>query len=198
MEPNPVLPRLILASTSPYRKAQLERLRIPFECLPPGVDEEAFKQREHNPRELALRLAREKAQGLARTHPQAVVIGGDQLVSFRDNILGKPLTPENAVEQLLHLAGKSHRLFTAVAVCHKGNLQTHVDETRLWMRPIDRAAAMRYVQADEPWDCAGSYKIEALGISLFERIETEDHTAITGLPLLAITKLLNAVGIMIP
>jgi septum formation protein len=191
-------PRLILASTSPYRKAQLSQLRIPFEAIAPNVDEDEFKSRQLLPLELAQRLAIEKAQAVARTHPEAVVIGGDQLVSFADQILGKPHTVANAVEQLLRLAGQSHNLITAVAVCHNGSCHTHADQTRLWMRPLARDAIERYVRMDLPLDCAGAYKIESLGISLFERIETEDHTAITGLPLLAITRLLNEAGIPVP
>jgi septum formation protein len=191
-------PPLILASTSPYRKAQLAKLRIPFECLSPHVDEEAFKQSEQDPRKLALRLAVEKAQAIAKTRPDAVVIGGDQLVSFQGEILGKPHTAEQAVAQLLRLAGQQHALITAIAVCHQGTCQAHVDETRLWMRPLDRETAQRYVQAEQPLDCAGSYKIESQGIALFERIETEDHTAITGLPMLTVARLLNALGIAVP
>ncbi len=198
MEPNDTPPRLILASTSPYRKAQLAQLRVPFDALSPGVDEEAYKLQNLSPKELALRLAIEKAQAVASAHLDAVVIGGDQLVSFQNRILGKPLTQDKAIEQLLLLAGKPHDLITAVAVCHQGTCQTHIDETRLWMRPLDQKAIARYIQMDEPLDCAGAYKIESLGIALFERIETQDHTAITGLPLLAITQMLNACGILVP
>jgi septum formation protein len=192
------MPRLILASTSFYRKSQLALLKIPFDAIAPDVDEDAFKAQNFSPRELALRLAIEKARAVAQIHPDAVVIGGDQLVSFQDQILGKPRTEENAIEQLSKLAGHPHDLITAVAVCHQGACETHVDETRLWMRPLDREALERYVRTDRPLDCAGSYKIESLGIALFERIETQDHTAITGLPLLAITRLLCAFGMVVP
>ncbi len=198
MKPDRNLPRVILASTSPYRKAELERLGIAFESLAPHVDEDDYKNRESNPQELALGLAVAKAEAIAGRFPEAVVIGGDQLVSFEGETLGKPLTQENAVQQLLRLAGCCHELVTAVAVCHRGQIQTHVDRTQLWMRPLDRAAAERYVAADEPLDCAGAYKIESLGISLFERIESNDHTAITGLPLMAVAKMLCACGIPIP
>ena len=191
-------PRLILASTSPYRKAQLAQLRIPFEAIAPEADEDAFKAQNLPPLELAQRLAIEKANAVAKQHSDAIVIGGDQLVAFEDQILGKPHTAMKAVEQLMKLAGHSHVLITAVAVCHAGSCHVHADQTRLWMRPLDRTAIERYVREDKPLDCAGSYKIESLGITLFERIETEDHTAITGLPLLAITKLLNAAGILVP
>lgn len=192
------MPRLILASTSPYRKKQLEQLGVPFDAIAPGVDEEAVKSQGFSPRKLAEKLAIQKAQAVARDHDHAAVVGGDQLVSFEGKILGKPGTRDKAVEQLLQLSGKPHDLITAVAICHEGKTQTHVDETRLWMRSIDRQTAERYVAQDNPSDCAGAYKIESRGISLFERIETEDHTAITGLPLLAITKFLNELGIPVP
>lgn len=191
-------PRLILASTSPYRKAQLAQLRVPFEAMPSHVDEDAFKKTLQSPRDLALRLAVEKAQAIAKDHPDAVVLGGDQLVSFQGEILGKPGTSERAVEQLLRLAGQEHTLITAVAACHQGTCLTHIDETRLTMRPIDRETAERYIAADRPLDCAGAYKIESLGIALFDRIETEDHTAITGLPLVTIARWLNTLGIPVP
>src|SRR5688572_3603134 len=112
------MPRLILASTSPYRKTQLEQLRIPFDAISPNLDEDAFKLQNLSPRDLALRLAIEKAQAVARDRPESVVIGGDQLVSFQDQILGKPLTEENAIAQLARLSGHPHDLITAVAVCH--------------------------------------------------------------------------------
>ncbi len=190
--------RVILASTSPYRKAQLAQLGISFESLPPEVDEDAFKRQLTYPHDLALRLAEEKAKAIAKVDPDAVVIGGDQLVSFEGEILGKPRTAERAVAQLLRLAGRDHALITAVAVCHRETCLTHIDETRLWMRSLDRESLERYVAADQPLDCAGAYKIESRGISLFDRIETKDHTAITGLPLLTITKLLNRVGVPVP
>ncbi len=191
-------PRLILASISPYRKAQLERLKIPFETLPSHVDEDAFKSQENRPRELALQLAIEKAEAVAKDHPDAVVIGGDQLVAFEGAILGKPHTKENALLQLRGFVGKPHELITAVAVCHQGHRLTHVDHTRLWMRSLDQAALERYIDTDHPLDSAGSYLIESQGIALFERIESEDHTAIMGLPLLAIVRMLSDMGIPVP
>ena len=157
------VPRVILASTSPYRKSQLECLRIPFDALAPHVDEAGYKMRESNPRALALELAIAKAEAIASQFPEAVVIGGDQLVSFEGEILGKPLTQENAVEQLLRLAGHRHELITAVAVRHQGETQTHVDQTQLWMRDLDRATAERYVAADQPLDCAARTKSNPWG-----------------------------------
>ena len=192
------MPRLILASGSRYRKAQLEQLRVPFEAIESMVDEDVRKAAMTSPRELALTLASDKARAVGQNYPDAIVIGGDQLVSFEGEVLGKPGTTENAVEQLLRMSGKPHDLITAIAILHKGEIRTHVDETRLWMRPLDRESAERYVLADHPVDCAGAYKIESLGIALFEKIESHDHTAITGLPLMAITRLLREQGITIP
>ena len=192
------MPRLILASGSPYRRTQLEQLRLPFEVVEPNVDEGEWKAVVTSPRALALKLATKKAEAVAQSHLGSIVIGGDQLVSFESEVLGKPGTADNAVEQLLRLCGKPHDLITAVVVLHEGRLTTHVDETRLWMRAIDRESAERYVDVDRPLDCAGAYKIESLGIALFEKIESQDHTAITGLPLLAITRLLRERGIAVP
>ncbi|MCA9113822.1 MAG: septum formation protein Maf [Planctomycetaceae bacterium] len=189
---------LILASTSPWRREQLARLGLPFQCVDPAVDEDVWKARLTDPRELAGTLAREKARAVAAQHPEAVVIGGDQLVSFGSTILGKPGTAEGAVEQLLQLAGQTHELLTAVCLCHHGRELNHLDVTRLTMRSLDRGALTRYVAADDPVGCAGSYMLEQRGITLFERIESADHTAIIGLPLIALTGLLRQLGFEVP
>ena len=189
---------LILASTSPYRRALLERLGVPFRCVAPRVDEEALKDDALAPGELARLLARAKAASMAGEVPDAVVIGSDQLVALDGRVHGKPGTVENAVEQLLAMAGRPHELVTAMAVWHRGKVVEHTDVTTLWMRPLTRAEAERYVAADRPLDCAGAYKLEARGIALFERIESGDHTAITGLPLIALTTILRDLGFAIP
>lgn len=193
-------PELILASTSPYRRALLERLRRPFRCEAPGVEEEAFQQLLTDPVALAQRLAREKAVAVAQRSPNAIVIGSDQLATIDGEILGKPGTMENAVAQLERLAGRTHELVTAVCVMRlaDGMTREHTDVTRLTMRPLDRAALNRYVASDAPTDCAGSYKIESAGISLFAKIETADFTAITGLPLIALVEMLRAFGVAVP
>jgi septum formation protein len=189
---------LVLASTSPYRRALLERLGVPFRCVAPSVDEDALKDPGLAPRDLARHLARAKAASVAAGAPGAVVIGSDQLVALDGRIHGKPGSVEAAVAQLLALAGRPHELVTALAVTHEGRWWEHTDVTTLWMRPITRAEAERYVAADRPTDCAGSYKLEERGITLFERIESNDHTAITGLPLIALTTMLRALGFAIP
>lgn len=189
---------LILASTSRYRKALLERLGAPFRCLAPRVDEEAFKALGLEPRDLAERLALAKARSLAEEEPEATIIGTDQLVAFEGQVFGKPGNIENAVEQLSLMAGRTHELITALVVWHEGQALTHTDVTRLWMRPLHRDEIERYVAADRPIDCAGAYKLEERGIVLFDRIESNDHTAITGLPLVALTSILRTLGYPIP
>jgi septum formation protein len=176
--------KLILASTSPYRKQLLERLHYPFECQRPQVDEQAVQQVITDPRALAQELARRKAQAVAQREPQALVIGGDQVASFHDRILGKPLTDSRAIEQLMEMQGKSHRLYTALHMQGPGIKEDILEVVELKMRPLTGAQVEAYVKLDQPLDCAGAYKIEAAGIKLFEKISTNDFNAIVGLPLI--------------
>lgn len=189
---------LILASTSPYRRELLTRLGIPFRCEAPVCDEEAIKAEGHAPRELAERLATLKAQSLAGRYPEAILIGSDQLASGPAGILGKPGTRAAALAQLESLSGRTHELITALAVWRDGRLWTHTDVARLTMRALTRAELERYVDADRPFDCAGSYKLEARGIALFERIDAADYTAIVGLPLMALAGQLRKLGLEVP
>jgi septum formation protein len=191
---------LILASTSPYRRAQVERLGVPFRFVAPPVDEDALKSGwgAIGPRELAERLARAKAESVARKEPDAIVIGGDQLVAFEGSILGKPGTAEQAVAQLAAMSGRSHDLITALAVIRGDQLYAQTDVTRMTLRPLTLEEIRRYVEADSPIDCAGAYKLEARGITLFGRIESEDHSAIVGVPMIALTTILREIGFTIP
>ncbi|WP_337176481.1 nucleoside triphosphate pyrophosphatase [Paludisphaera sp.] len=191
-------PELILASTSPYRRALLERLAVPFRAVPPDFDEEAFPREGLTPRALAEALARGKAEAVAARVPAAVVIGSDQLVALDGRILGKPGDPARAADQLQAMAGRTHELITAMVVLAPGRRFEHTDVARLTMRPLDRAAIERYVARDLPVDCAGSYKLERGGVALFRRIESDDHAAITGLPLLALAEILAGLGFAIP
>ena len=150
------------------------------------------------PRKLADHLALAKAQSLCEAEPNATIIGSDQLVCFEERIFGKPGTAEGAVEQLSAMAGRSHQLITAVAVWTQAQTYVHTDITTMHMRPLSRVEVERYVAADRPLDCAGSYKLEERGISLFDRIETQDYTSIMGLPLIALTSLLKTLGYPIP
>lgn len=191
-------PTLILASTSRYRRALLERLGTPFRCEPPDFDEEAFPREGLSPRALAEALARGKAEAVAAREPKAVVIGSDQLVSFDGRILGKPGDATRAADQLEAMSGRTHELITAMVVIAPGRRFEHTDVARLTMRQLDRAAVERYVARDHPVDCAGSYKLEQAGVALFRRIESEDHTAIIGLPLLALAGILAELGFEAP
>ena len=189
--------RLILASTSPYRRALLDRLAVPYEVHAPGVDEDAY--RDLPAREMALVLSVAKAEAV--DIEDALVIGSDQVVDVDGQILGKPGTPERAVEQLMMLSGRAHRLITGVAVhdTRTGETVADVDVHTLLMRALAQPALERYVAHDNPVDCAGSYKLEQRGIALFERIEadpeTADDTAIVGLPMMKLLGLLRRCGV---
>jgi septum formation protein len=189
-------PTLVLASTSRYRRMVLERLGVPFEVASPAVDEGAF--RHLSPQVMAETLALEKANAVARARPGCLVIGSDQVVATESDVFEKPGSPNRAVAQLSRLAGRSHRLITAVAVSDGQTTRLATDIHTLWMRPLSLDQLERYVHADAPLDCAGSYRIESLGLALFDRIEadpeTADDTAIIGLPLMKTLALLRAFG----
>ncbi len=189
---------LILASTSPYRRSLLERLGLPFETMAPGVDEEAFAATGAGPRTIAESLAIAKAEAVAKGRHEAVVIGSDQVAALDGRALGKPGTEEAAVDQLMGMTGREHELITAMAVAHRGTIRLHVDVTVLTMRTLSRDEIRRYVEADRPLDCCGSYRIETRGIALFEKVDSEDFTAIVGLPLIALTTILRDLGHPLP
>lgn len=189
---------LVLASTSPYRRALLERLGVPFRAIAPAVDEDEFKARGLSPLALAETLARAKAESVGLGLPESIVIGSDQVAAIDGRALGKPGSVEAAEAQLEALAGRTHELVTAVAVRNRGSTISHTDITTLVMRPLSVEEISRYVTADRPLDCAGSYKLESRGITLFEKIVSDDHTAIVGLPLIALTTILRSLGMEIP
>ena len=189
---------LILASTSTYRAALLARFGLSFRSIAPRVDEDDWKARGLAPAELARTLAAAKALSLAEEFPDAAILGGDQLVAVGGEVLGKPGDAQGARRQLVRLAGRTHELVTAIAVWADGNIYEHVDIARLTMRDLSAAEIARYVEVDLPTDCAGSYKLESLGVALFERIEAADHSAITGLPLMALSGILRRLNFQIP
>jgi septum formation protein len=190
---------IVLASTSPYRRELLQRLGVPFVTASPGVDEDvAHRDAPGEPARLAASLARHKADAVAVRRRDSIVIGADQVCALGAEVLRKPGTVEAAIGQLLRLAGATHRLFTAVAIVSDDRVIEILDETVLTMRPLTSAEARRYVERDLPLDCAGAYKLEAGGIALFERVETRDHTAVVGLPLIEVTSALRELGIPIP
>ncbi len=190
--------QLILASTSPYRRALLERLGVPFATEAPGVDEDEVKRRAESPLAAVTELARRKARAVAERFPDAVVVGGDQTAAVDGELLDKPGSEAAAKAQLRRLAGRTHELLTAVAIARGDELREFVDLTTLHMRELDDAEIARYVSAERPLDCAGSYKVEGLGVALFDRIDGSDHTAIQGLPLLRLCQELRRLGFALP
>jgi septum formation protein len=183
---------LVLGSTSIYRKELIEKLALPFKAIAPVCDEDSYKKTLKDPKVLAATLAREKAKSLATN--DNCVIGGDQVVALDSEILGKPGTESLAIEQLSKMQGKTHELITALCVIHKGESFEILDVTRMHMRRLSREQIQDYVRRDKALDCAGSYKIEKSGMLLMEKIETEDFSAIQGVPLLALAKVLLKLG----
>lgn len=181
---------LILASTSKYRNDLLKQLHWPFETLAPEVDESIYKVDKYSPQELAEKLSFLKAQDVLLKRNEAVVIGSDQVCSFERMIFSKPQNHENAFKQLKLLSGKKHQLLTSVTIMSNAQSVTWTNTTTLFMRSLEDKDIERYLQIDTPFDCAGSYKLESMGIKLFEKIEMSDHTAIIGLPLIEISNIL--------
>lgn len=181
---NPSAPPIILASSSRYRRGLLDRLLDDFEAVSPRIDETPVAG--EAPPALVARLAREKAESVARRHRDALVIGSDQVAVLDERILGKPGDHLAAVDQLLAASGKSLRFLTAVCVLEPRSRQRleHVDTTRVRFRRFDRRLAEAYLRHDQPYDCAGSFRIEGAGPVLFESVGTDDPTALIGLPLI--------------
>lgn len=190
-------PPVVLASTSPYRKELLEKLGLPFSTKKPLCDEEAFKAQITDPIQLATSLAREKAQSLMGKG--LCVIGGDQVAALENNqILGKPGSIEKACEQLSRMQGKTHRLITALCVIYDERFYPLLDITEITMRTLTAQQIQNYVEMDQPLDCAGSYKIEKSGLTLMSEIKCEDFSAIQGIPVIQLVKLLSSLGYDIP
>lgn len=186
--------KLILASTSRYRRELLERLGVPFETKASSVDETPLAG--ESPAALALRLAIAKARAVAAENPGAVVIGSDQVCALGPQALGKPHNYEGAVRQLKAMQGKTLVFHTAVCVIDaKGVEQTCVSDTEIEMRALSDKAIDAYVRREEPYDCAGSAKIEKLGIALMKSVKSDDPTSLIGLPLMRVTDMLLAAGI---
>ena len=188
-------PALILASTSRYRRELLERLRLSFTAVAPHVDETALPG--EAPAALAQRLALAKAQAVAQVNPEAVVIGSDQVADLGGLCLGKPGTHERAVAQLRSMSGRDVIFQTAVAVVCQSNgfEQQSLAQVRVRFRALNDDEIERYLRAEQPYDCAGSAKSEGLGISLLESIDSDDPTALIGLPLIRTGQLLRAAGL---
>jgi len=189
---------LLLASSSPYRRELLTRLRLPFICSSPDIDES------HRPGEAALelvqRLAKEKAQALASEFPDHLIIGSDQVAVLDGQILGKPHTFERALAQLSAASGSSVTFLTGLALLNSSTGQYQVDcvPFTVHMRELNQASITRYLHAEQPYDCAGSFKAEGLGVSLFQATEGCDPTSLIGLPLIRLVDMLIKEGVQIP
>lgn len=192
------LPRIVLASTSRYRAGLLRRLLDNFEQIAPQVDEQPLPG--EAPAARATRLAAAKAAAVSERHRDAVVIGSDQVAALGDAILHKPGNRHNAHEQLRASSGNTVRFHTGLCVFdgRDGRLQAYTDETRVVFRTLSDVEIGRYLARERPFDCAGSFKSEGAGIALFERIESADPTALIGLPLIALARLLREAGIPVP
>ena len=192
------MPHLVLASTSRYRRELLERLRLPFDVVRPEVDETALPG--ESPHALAIRLALAKAQAIAGQHSGDVwALGSDQVADVDGHALGKPGGREAAIAQLRSMSGRTVRFHTALCLAHAdGRMHADIDLTEVRFRGLSDPEIERYVDAEQPFDCAGSFKSEGLGISLFEAIDNRDPTALIGLPLIATCTLLRQAGFTLP
>ena len=186
---------LVLGSTSRYRRELLSRLHVPFEVAAPDVDETPLPG--ELPAALAQRLALAKAQAVAAKYPHAVVIGSDQVADLRGQPLGKPGTHERAVAQLRMMRGQTVIFQTALAVvcAESGFLQQDIAAVRVVFRDLSDAEIENYLRIEQPYDCAGSAKSEGLGIALLERIDSDDPTALIGLPMIRTARMIRAAGV---
>lgn len=187
---------LILASESIYRKELLERLNLSFSTAPANIDEESIWKKNLSPKEVSIELSKMKAKKVFENNTEAIVIGSDQVIALGNEIFGKPKTEEKAVAQLRQLQGKTHQLITSVCLISKDKEIIFTNETLLKIRSdLTEQDLKKYVQFDQPLYCAGSYKIEGMGIALFEKVETTDFTSIIGLPLMELAKTLKEFGV---
>ena len=176
----------------------LRRLSIPFDCISPEIDETPLGN--EAPADYVVRMAIEKASKVASNEPQAIVIGSDQTALFEGQVIGKPGDFKQAVAQLTAFSGQEVDFLTAVTVVNpqQGFAQSHTDTTRVSFRQLQREEIERYLHKEQPFDCAGSFKVESLGVTLFTAVRSTDPTAIIGLPLIETAAMLRQAGIMLP
>ena len=187
---------LILASSSPYRKQLLQRLGLQFVTLAPNLDESPLPG--ENPKNLTLRLAQAKAQAIASLHPKAWVIGSDQSADLNGHPIGKPGTHAAALAQLKQMQGQVVVFHTSICLMGQGFCETTHVPTTVQFRNLPEQVLDQYLHLEQPYDCAGSAKSEGMGIILLEKIESDDPTALIGLPLIALTSLFHQAGIPLP
>jgi MAF protein len=189
---------LVLGSTSPFRRELLQRLGLEFHIAAPQIDESRLAG--ESPERLVARLAVQKARAVADAYPDALIIGSDQVAEIDGEILGKPGTRENAIAQLLQASGRTVTFHTGLCLLNAASdtAQVFVEPFRVHFRALTRAQVERYLDREQPYGCAGSFKSEGLGISLFSRLEGDDPNALIGLPLIRLVEMLEKEGISVP
>ncbi len=195
---NPAAASIVLASSSSYRRGLLDRFLDDYETVSPNVDE--TDDGTESAENFAARLAREKAEAVSSAHRDALIIGADQIAVLDGQVLGKPGEHQKAVEQLLAASGKALQVLTAVCVLDPvgRTRHEHIDRTTVRFRQFDLRLAETYIRHDEPYDCAGSFKIEGAGFVLFESVQTDDPTALIGLPMIWLAATLRQLGYLLP
>jgi MAF protein len=190
--------RLVLASTSPFRRELLARLGLPFEVAAPDVDES--RRAGESPEALVLRLSEAKARAVAARFADALVVGSDQVAVVDDEVLGKPGTRERAIAQLSRAAGRRVSFLTGLSLVDatSGRSHTLCERFNVHFRPLGAEQIARYVDREQPFNCAGSFKSEGYGITLFERLEGDDPSTLVGLPLIRLVELLGREGVALP
>jgi septum formation protein len=186
-----IMARLVLGSSSPFRKTLLEKLALSFDCDSPDIDETPL--RDEHPKDMVIRLAKEKANAIAVRHPQAIIIASDQCATLDGKIIGKPGDHATAVEQLTAASGRTVTFYTSLCVYNAGTnqYQETVEPFYVYFRTLSESQIENYLVKEEPYNCAGSFKSEGLGISLFERLEGNDPNTLIGLPLIQLIKMLE-------
>ncbi|WP_305000407.1 Maf family protein [Thiohalobacter thiocyanaticus] len=199
MSDNPALMlTLVLGSSSPFRRELLERLGLPFECHSPDIDESA--RAGEAPRDLVARLSEAKARAVAQAWPQALIIGSDQVAVVDNEILGKPGNQEKARAQLARLSGRSVTFLTGLCLYNSASdrVQLDVIPYRVDFRSLTPEQIERYLEQEQPYNCAGSFRSEALGVTLFKRMQGDDPSALVGLPLIRLVEMLAEEGVVLP
>ncbi len=183
--------RLVLGSSSPFRKALLEKLDLSFDCDSPDIDETPLKN--ESPKDMVVRLAKLKAQAIAVRHPQSIIIASDQCATLDGNIIGKPGDHAGAVEQLTNASGRAVTFYTSLCVYNAGTNQFEecIEPFYVYFRDLSQDQIENYLNKEQPYNCAGSFKSEGLGISLFDRLEGNDPNTLIGLPLIQLIKMLE-------
>jgi len=183
--------RIVLGSSSPFRKSLLEKLDLSFDCDSPDIDETPMK--DEHPRDMVARLAKEKANAIAERHPQSIIIASDQCATLDGEIIGKPGDHDNAVAQLKKASGRTVTFYTSLCVFNAGTNQYEetVEPFYVYFRELTDDQITTYLEKEEPYNCAGSFKSEGLGIALFDRLEGNDPNTLIGLPLIQLVRMLE-------